>query len=355
MTVLQVCAFAAPNAGNFIASLTHLEKKLEQKGIRTVYAFSDGAADKLWCQEIQKRTKVYFLPTAKARILPETYRTFRKIYKENDITVVHSHFELYDIPATLESPKKVKIFWHLHDAIKTHYHCAGIARRLLIRLQYSVMWKNVKLLSVSTEHANFVASLGFRADQIIYFPNGIHTARIQKTSPEEKMPCFLMFGWEVYRKGVDLAIEAARRAKSDFGQILIVGQDECQKYINSQGSVKGIAYRKPVEDVNTLYQTASVFLHISRSEGLSYALLEAIYAGIPVICSDIPENQFARPFRNVWFVESEAVDEISRLICAMARTPVIPTEDDIACNREMIERAYSMDAWAQKLIALYLE
>ena len=46
MTVLQVCAFAAPNAGNFIACLTKLEFALEAKGIKTVYAFADGAEDK---------------------------------------------------------------------------------------------------------------------------------------------------------------------------------------------------------------------------------------------------------------------------------------------------------------------
>ena len=94
MTVLQVCAFAAPNAGNFIASLTNLEERLAEKGIQTIYAFADGARDKTWCQEIQKRTKVYFLPTAHARILPKTYQLFKRIYQENDIAIMHSHFEL---------------------------------------------------------------------------------------------------------------------------------------------------------------------------------------------------------------------------------------------------------------------
>ena len=90
MTVLQVCAFAAPNAGNFIASLTSLEAHLAEKGIQTIYAFADGAEGKPWCREIQKRTKVYFLPTAKARILPKTYQIFRQIYRENDIYACHN-------------------------------------------------------------------------------------------------------------------------------------------------------------------------------------------------------------------------------------------------------------------------
>lgn len=55
---------------------------------------------------------------ARARILPKTYLLIKQIYNENDIDIVHSHFELYDIPVTIMAPKKVKVFWHLHDAIK---------------------------------------------------------------------------------------------------------------------------------------------------------------------------------------------------------------------------------------------
>ena len=118
MTVLQVCAFGAEHPGNFIASLEALEFALAEKGIRTIYAFIDRAKDKDWCKNICRRTKVYFLPEAKARILPRTYSIMYCIYKENNVDVVHTHFELYDIPATVMAPPKTKVFWHLHDALK---------------------------------------------------------------------------------------------------------------------------------------------------------------------------------------------------------------------------------------------
>lgn len=82
MTVLQVCAYGADYSGNFIASLEALEDALKEKGIKTIYAFVEKASVKPWCKEIQTRTKVYFLPEAKARILPKTYGIFRKIYRE---------------------------------------------------------------------------------------------------------------------------------------------------------------------------------------------------------------------------------------------------------------------------------
>lgn len=118
MVVLQVCAYGAEHPGNFIASLETLESALKQKGIDTIYAFVEKARDRRWCKDIQRRSKVYFLPEAKARVLPKTYKLFRRIYSENDISIVHSHFELYDIPTTVTAPKGIKVFWHLHDPIE---------------------------------------------------------------------------------------------------------------------------------------------------------------------------------------------------------------------------------------------
>lgn len=355
MIVLQVCAFAAPNAGNFIASLTHLEEQLAEKGIQTIYAFADGAEDKPWCQEIQKRTKVYFLPTAKARILPKTYHIFRKIYAENDVNIMHSHFELYDIPATVTAPQNVRIFWHLHDAIKLQYQTAGNMKKLLTRIQYSSIWKRPMILSVSKEHAMFVNHLGFRAKRICYFPNGINTQRIQRTPLHKKHAQFLMFGWEVERKGVDLVVSAAESLEQNSCVIRIVGQTECKNYLNAHVGIPCIVYQEPIEDINLLYQNTSVFLHVSRAEGLSYALLEVIYAGIPVICSDIPENDFAHAFRNVYFVKNQDPDGIRDLILEFSKNPPAPSTEDNAYNRSIINQEYSLDAWSRRLISLYLE
>ena len=60
-----------------------------------------------------------------------------------------------------------------------------------------------------------------------------------------------------------------------------------------------------------MYEKSKCFLHISRAEGLSYALLEAVYAGLPVICSDISENRFAVQFPTVEMVESENTTDIA--------------------------------------------
>lgn len=352
-TILQVCAFGAPNPGNFIASLLKLQEKMKEHGYETIYAFPEKAKNKEWCNELSKNSRMYFLPEAKARILPKTYQIFKRIYRENQVDIIHSHFELYDIPATVMAPKTAKIFWHLHDALEENYKKGSSSRKILTKIQYGAFVKKAVLLSVSREHASFAESLGFPKEQIYYLPNGINTEGIIPVNYANRSSDFLMFGWDVKRKGVDLAIDAMKYLNSDQMRIVVVGEQECKNYLE-QNSVAGIVYKEPVKNVNELYSKAKAFLHISRAEGLSYALLEVLYAGLPVICSDIPENHFAREFRGICFVKNEDPVGIAKMISCI-NSQGLYSKENVEYNRNLIEKRYSLNSWCESLLKFYLD
>lgn len=355
MNVLQICAYGAEYPGNFINTLEKLEQKLSEKGHNTIYAFADTAKDKEWCKKIQNRTKVYFLPVAKARISPCVYKLCRNIFKENKIDIVHSHFELYDIPITIMAPKNVKIFWHVHDPIEEYYKKAGILKKILWSIQYSKFRRNIKILSVSKKHGEFIQNIGLGKKNVEYFPNGIDTNRIKLLNNTINKNNFLLFGWEIHRKGVDLAYEASKYFSENNYKLKIycVGKEECKEYLKNKKVNDCICYSEPVSDINVLYKKTKCFLHISRAEGLSYALLEVIYAGLPVICSDIEENMFAKEFENVLFVKNENVQDIIDKIKKIISDDYIITKEQVEKNRKIIEKKYSMDSWCEKLVNLY--
>lgn len=358
MIVLQACAFAAPAPGNFISSLLDLEKALEKRGVQTIYAFPERAKNIEWCKEIQKRTKVYFLPEAQARLRISTYQIFQRIYKENSVEIVHSHFELYDIPATIMAPSNVKIFWHLHDALKENYYKSSVTRKVLTKIQYGVVGKKATLLSVSKEHALFAEKLGFNKKCIEYVPNGIQTSRIDLKQIDQNVErsYMLMFGWEVYRKGVDILVKAIKTLTDKENlKIKIVGQDECESYLTQENMPKVLAFSRPVSDINELYKEAIAFVHVSRAEGLSYALLEAIYAGLPVICSDIPENLFAQEFRNVMWIRNESADDLKDALLNVSSENFTIKQSDITYNRELIKKKYSVTSWIERIQNYYFE
>lgn len=353
MKILQVCAYAAPYEGNFMKSLYALEVELNNKGIKVIYAFPYTAAQIEWNKKLAEDHLVYYLPLEKARIKPSTYSMMRQIYKSNpDIIIAHSHFELYDVPTAQTAPKSVKVFWHLHDSIAD---IKSKREKAIQKLQYSLFSHKATLLSVSRKHMEYAIKLGFNRKKALWVPNGIDLSRILPVSPSEnKEYDFLIFGWDYYIKGIDLCIKAAQKINASF-KIAVVCSDNVKKEIvDNFGQIPNfITILKPVTDINQLYGNARCFLHISRSEGLSYALLEAAYAGLPVICSDIEENMFASVFSCVQMVKSGNVESISD---AMKKFLTNATSYDEECFhriRQRIEEQYSMKCWVKNMMRCY--
>jgi glycosyltransferase involved in cell wall biosynthesis len=354
MTVLQVCAYGAPYPGNFIASLETLEKALADRGIQTIYAFVGRAANAQWCKQIQKRTKVYFLPEAKARILPQTYQAFRKIYKETSVDIVHSHFELYDIPATVTAPSSTKIFWHLHDPLKHHKGLRG----LLWKVQYGVVGKRATLLSVAEKYRDFVVSLGFPKEQTHLLLNSIQLERI-RPHQSSNQPCFrfLTFGWDFTRKGDDVILAACDRLEAegyDF-RFLLNGNHQTWPQLDAHLQGRKPVYLEtgdPVDDINELFDISDVFIQASRSETFSYSVCEAAYSGLPVISSDIPGLEWAHTIPTIDLFESENVYQLYLLMKKFLDGAVVSPQD-ISTSRHIIEQHYSLQVWVNNVIQHY--
>lgn len=348
MKVLQISAYAAPYEGNFIRALFFLEKELLQKGIQTIYCFPETAKETEWGKDMVKSKTVYFLPLSRARIRIATYVKLRRIFARHpEICIVHSHFELYDVPVSLTAPKHVKVFWHLHDAMGNYLH--GI-NKYIWKIQYSVFSKRASLVSVSKKHMRVVIGLGFNEKRAYYVPNGIDTLRIQKVDMvnDNNIVDYLVFGWDYYRKGVDVAIEATKDLRGQVS-LGIVGNTHCVE-INNQEYIKNI---EPTDNVSELYSKIACFLHVSRAEGLSYALLEALYAGLPVIVSDIEENLFAKSMPTAFFVPVGNSRELARVMSDLKDGRIIVNSFDIDKTREIIENNYSLEAWTKSIYDLY--
>lgn len=356
MTVLQVCAYGAAYGGNFIASLESLESELARKNIRTIYAFVGRAGEQAWCKEIEKRTKVYYLPEARARILPKTYAIFRQIYRENDISIVHSHFELYDIPATVMAKPGTKIFWHLHDPIRIG--AKRRSRQLLWRLQYGVVGKNAKLLSVADEYRREVVKLGFPEAQTATVVNGLDLGRVKPVSPDREIRYdFLTFGWDFLRKGGDLILDACRLLEQDGYRFRLLFNGNVHTWPKLAEYLQGadpewLIRGEPVENINELFDASRIFIQASRRETFSYAVCEAAYAGLPVISTDIAGLEWAHDLPTVDFVPGEDVRGLYRSMKAHLDGKAY-TPDLYDRSRAVIEEKYSTAEWTRKVLDHY--
>ena len=356
MTVLQVCAYGAAYAGNFIASLEALEQELEKRNIRTIYAFVGRAGEQEWCKRIEQRTKVYYLPEARARILPKTYDIFRQIYRENDISIVHSHFELYDIPATVMAKPGTKIFWHLHDPVRIEAKSRN--RQLLWRFQYGVVGKNAKLLSVADEYRREIVKLGFLEAQTATVVNGLDLGRVKPVSPDrENRYDFLTFGWDFRRKGGDLILEACRLLEQEGYRFRLLFNGNVHTWPKLEEYLCGtepewLIRGEPVENINELFDVSRIFIQASRWETFSYAVCEAAYAGLPVISTDIAGLEWAHDLPTVDFVSVEDMRGLYRSMKAHLDGKKY-TPDLYDRSRAVIEEKYSTAEWTRKVLNHY--
>ena len=358
MKILQIAAYAAPYEGNFMSSLYALEKAMNKKGFETVYAFPETASTMQWCKHLAQSKKVYFLPLAKSTFRFKTYWILRMIFRDNpDITIAHSHFEQYDTPVALTAPARVKVFWHLHDPIV--YRCS--LRGVLMRVHYGLISRRAVLLSVAEKYRKDIIRLGFNEDNAFTVLNGIDLNRVRfKGTPRcNHQYCFLTFGWDFYRKGDDLILKACERLSAEGYnfKLLLNGGDSTWKALDDfyKGDIPDYVVKtQPTEDINSMFNDADSFIQASRRETFSYSVCEAAYAGLPVICSDIPGVEWAHSIKLVEFFKSEDWLELyNKMKELVIGKKIMPNANAVCETRKLIEDYYSVDCWVRNIISFY--
>ena len=356
MNILQVCAYAAPYPGNFINSLLSLDNELKKNGHQTIYAFCDSAQNKSWCVELQKTKKVYFLPLRRARINPTTYFLMRQIIRCEKIDIAHSHFGLYDLPLAMIAPKSCRIFWHLHDPLERG---KSFITDFLTKLQFSHFGKKAILLSVCDYYRNTAVDLGMKKENTKTIVNGIDLQRITYPYKKAKKEFdFLTFGWDFHRQGADIIFSAMNQLYRDGYRFKLLFNclestlEQVKLYFNRDIPV-WLEIGKPVDDINHLFENSKMFIQASRSETFSYAVCEAAYAGLDVICSDIIGMEWAHSVPSVTFFESENIKQLYALLKKRLDNEQIIANNTIQTTRKIIVGNFSTHVWVRHIISEY--
>ena len=102
-----------------------------------------------------------------------------------------------------------------------------------------------------------------------------------------------------------------------------------------------------------LYSNARLFIHASASEGLSYALLEAMSYGCPVLVSDIAENKEVLHTLGTTFKNNDLQDCSAKLATLLSDSAHDETRRSEQINT--IQAHYNIETIFQKELSLYLE
>jgi glycosyltransferase involved in cell wall biosynthesis len=151
-----------------------------------------------------------------------------------------------------------------------------------------------KLVPPCLSHIPIERDLGADVNKIRVISNGIEIERFQPAERPERTPVIGCFARVVPIKGVTDLIEAAKivldKCTAEFVMLGDIQDqqyyEECQELVQKLGigdHFKFMGHINPVE----WYPKVDIFTLASLSEGVPYALLEAMSSGLPSVCTAV--------------------------------------------------------------------
>ncbi len=359
ISILNFADYSAPYEGNFIKSLINLEEKLIKKNINLVYLFPKPTKEQAWAQGlIKKQKKIYFLTGTYLKDI----LLIIKIMKTHKIKIIHTHFSTFKYDAILKISrilsKKPTYIRHMHMVYKNKNNF------LLEKIKRFVSNADIEIACSQVAY-KAMKDANFNINNLYLIVNAIDFLRLDKykeidrkdfaISSREKI--ILMFAYNYYVKGVDIAIKAVKELiKQNFNirLLIIVAKNEKEisnRIIEEEGEVPNyINILPPRNDIGTYYKMADIFLSASRKESFCYAIREAAYLECLTVASNILAHKMTD--KDITFENENYKDLAEKLKYALT----LRDKDTITLTqKEFVIEQYSIDKWSDEIIKLYLK
>ena len=366
--LLCIAQYEAPYEGNFIASLEALEAILcKEYKCEVAYVFPRLASSQAWIHKFMLEHRTFFT----CNDVCHSYTELEKIREEYMPTLVHTHFDGYDLAVNKVFFNGVKIVWHMHNHLSYVNHPLKAIYQMWCFLQhYGWQSKNVNIISVSDEMKKFVEKWRKRSiygtlfaggGKIQFIPNGIELSRVlnkRKPRISDDKFIFLAFGGRNSQKRIDVLLEAGKeliKLRNDF-QVFITKGTDTESVVNNyfQGNLPSwVILKDQTEDIASLFNSVDCFISSSEHETFSYAICEASVFGLPVIQSDIAGTMWnaKNPSTRLFKVNDPLA--LCKQMNFIIDADKEELEKQIQVTIENNRRDYSLEQWAHNVISFY--
>jgi len=360
--VLQFLCFNSPYGGSFFQSLLMLERKLNQEDIDMVYLFHMDTSHYDWIQDlINQGKKIYFL----SGDFSKDVFYVRDILVKHNIKYLHAHFAglkylfLLNVASKLYS-KQTFIVRHLRNHDKPRGFLGESIRKMLNHVDLYIGCSE----SVAVEYQK-----NFKIDdkKITHVTNAINFNRLNKFASldrsdyriSENTKVFLLFGFDYYRKGVDVVLEAMDRLVTEGHDVcLLLSLSTNREVIESKivdrfsKIPEWLRILNPRDDVASYYRLSNYFISASREEGFCNALVEAAYCERPIISSNIP-GQGELNIPHTYTFTSENIAELKDAMVAIISLTDMQKSQIVAEQKEYVIRNFDLETWADQITGVY--
>lgn len=289
-----------------------------------------------------------------------------KLIKKYQINLIHSHFGLFHHVLVFHRKKLGNLKIIIHDHMDFELFPNMIIQYFNLAV-YSFLYqmKNINVIAVMEKKKNAYIFMKNKR----FVPNGLSMERyIDRSMNREECrkelelknsdKCVLLLGWDLKRKGLDIALKAIQKCRETGDNIClgIIGvgpnpTDAVREFITRETGIdpneSWIRFFDSYEDMFAVHRAVDVYLSASRKEAFSYGLLESISQDTPVVVSNISGTRWAEMYSNCFFYSVEDVNA-----CADAIVKALSSGRKETNSAEIVAR-YGIAQWCDKVIKIY--
>jgi glycosyltransferase involved in cell wall biosynthesis len=195
---------------------------------------------------------------------------------------------------------------------------------------------------------------------VAVIPNGVPLISVAKTERPKGVRTMFFLSRIHPKKGLIELVDAWRMARPSGWRLMIGGPDEgghrsvVEKAVKRAGLTNEISFVGPLDDSVKYhyYGSADAFILPTHSENFGVVIAEALGCGLPVITTRGAPWDVLLTERCGWWVENR-IDSLAGAIsqaCGMSEAELRIMGER---GRLFVQRSYSWDAVAQRMIAAY--
>jgi glycosyltransferase involved in cell wall biosynthesis len=284
-------------------------------------------------------------------------------------TIIHSHlFETEIVLSRIKLSKDVKRIVHFHDNMhqlrKVKFKKVLEKSTLTNYYERKIVLKSwskhqTQTIAISKDTEEYIAKNIPKKFKSTFLKNGINVKRFENNGGVTKENRLVIIGSLVDKKGQQLAIETIAelvKRRYDYKlDILGNGKDfnKLSDLINALNLNEHVTLHGNVDYPETFLHKAKIYLHTAKYEPFGLVILEAMAAGLPVVCTDGYGNRdLIKEGKNGFMVKDRSpallADKIELL---MQNEPLRIQMGDFA-NR--YSHKFDISVYTKELMSLYL-
>ena len=282
-------------------------------------------------------------------------RQLKKIIKENNIDIIHTHLNPADFYVNMVRPKNIAQVHTVHIAYTTDFETRRTLKFLEQKLFFNRGDCNLIFLSEFTKK-DFLANVHFKGQSFVV-PNFvddsffIHQPK-QFTGSEEKGLKLIAVGNFRVQKNYFYLLDIFKLLKGHNIHLDIYGGGDLEKYKAVIDENKlNVTLKGEVTNVNDVIARYDLFIMSSTNEGFPLSVFEAMAAGVPVMLTDIaPLTEIVKD-NALYFKLGDAEKAAEQIIAVLQNKIAI---DEMAVKaKSYAEKMVRRDIYIKRLLDIY--